>query len=312
MRFATPITSEPAGGGATLVGPYRSPAQMLEDQEVDGHASVHDDATAASLGLAGAPIEAPTHFSQLDPLAVEQWGAEWFERGCLSCHFRTMVVEGEQVQASLTPTGPRSATVEAHKADGTPVLTGTAGVGVDPDETELGRRLAALGDPGELFVVDQLHVGMRTAEKQIVTMTRDERNGSGYPFSLAEKLERITEPHPWYTVEGGAASPWGRAVVPFEMISVLASKTRAPWPVRQPALGLFLDLEIALQQPVFVDQPYALEREVVGLSQSRRTESYWTRTTLSDVDSGALVASVLLHSGVFKESYPGYPRDRLG
>jgi hypothetical protein len=75
---------------------------------------------------------------------------------------------------------------------------------------------------------------------------------------------------------------------------------------------LFLDLEIALAQPVFVDQPYALEREVVGLSQSRRTESYWTRTTLADVDSGAPVATVLLHSGVFKESYPGYPRERLG
>jgi hypothetical protein len=59
--------------------------------------------------------------------------------------------------------------------------------------------------------------------------------------------------------------------------------------------------------PVFVDQPYLVEREVVGLSQSRRTESYWTRSTVTDADSGAPVAAVLLHSGVFKDSYPGYP-----
>jgi hypothetical protein len=223
-----------------------------------------------------------------------------------------MVVEGEEVQASLTPTSDRAATIEAHKRDGTPVLTGTAGLSPARGDTELGRRLAALGDPGELFVIDRLHVGMRSDRPETVTMTRGERNGDGYPFSLDEKLARITEPHPWYTEEGAADSPWGRAIVPFEMISVLASRSHFAWPVRTPSLGLFLDLEIALHgRPVFVDQPYSLERELVGLSQSRRTESYWTRTTLTDADSGALVATVLLHSGVFKESYPDYPRDRL-
>ncbi len=62
---------------------------------------------------------------------------------------------------------------------------------------------------------------------------------------------------------------------------------------------------------MFVDQKYTVAREIVGLSQSRRTESYWTKTTLGDVDTGRPVAVVLLHSGVFKESYPGYPKDRL-
>src|SRR6266699_1658930 len=93
MLFTTEIT---------VSGPLGLPAQMLADQEYDGHASVHDGATAASLGLAGAPIEGPTHFSQFDPLAVALWGQSWFERGCLSSHFRTMVVEGEEVQASMT------------------------------------------------------------------------------------------------------------------------------------------------------------------------------------------------------------------
>ena len=296
----------------TLAGPLRAPAQMLEHQEVDGHASVHDAGQAAALGLLGAPIEGPTHFSQFDPLAVAVWGDAWFERGCISSHFRTMVVEGEQVRASLTTTGPTSARVEAAKEDGTPVLTGTASIGPDHPESELDARLGGLGVPGDLFVVDRLEVGMRGDDDLVVSMAHDERNGAGYPFSLAEKLDRITEPHPWYTPEGGASSPWGRAIVPIEMVSVLAHKAGRSWPVRSPVMGLFLDLEIRLLDgPVFVDQPYAVEREVVGLGQSRRTESYWTRTTLTDVDTGRPAATVLLHSGVFKESYPGYPKERL-
>jgi hypothetical protein len=302
MRFATEIT---------VSGPLRSPAQMLQHQEVEGHASVHDAAEAARLGLLGAPIEGPTHFSQFDPLAVALWGDAWFERGCISSHFRTMVVEGEEVQASMTTTGPHAARIEAHKADGTPVLAGTASIGPDHPETELDARRAAQGHPGELFIVDQLSVGLRSDGPE-VSMSHDERNGAGYPFSLDEKLERITEPHPWYTAQGAASSPWGRAVVPIEMISVLANKTGKGWPVRSPVMGLFLDLEIRLLDgPVFVDQRYGVDREIVGLSQSRRTESYWTRTTLTDVDTAKTVAQVLLHSGVFKESYAGYPKEHL-
>ncbi len=49
----------------------------------------------------------------------------------------------------------------------------------------------------------------------------------------------------------------------------------------------------------------------MGLGQSRRTESHWVRTDVTDAGSGDLVAQVVLHSGVFKESYAGYPADRL-
>src|ERR1700691_4041548 len=126
MRFATEVN---------LAGPLRSPTQMLADQQVDGHIGVHDAETARSLGLGGAPIEGPTHFSQFDPLAALVWGREWFERGCLSSHFRTMVIEGEKVQASLTTGGSGPARIEAHKEDGTPVLAGTASVGPDYGET---------------------------------------------------------------------------------------------------------------------------------------------------------------------------------
>jgi hypothetical protein len=296
----------------TITGPLREPAQMLDQQTYDGHASVHDAGTAASMGLSGAPIEGPTHFSQFDPLAAALWGPAWFEQGCLSCHFQTMVVEGESVQASLTMAGPTAALVEAHKADGTPVLVGTASLGPDHGETELSARRGRAGEPGELFIVDRLAVGMRLMVDEDVRITHDDSNGPLYPFSLAQKVTHITEPSPWYTPEGAGSSPWGRPIVPFEMVSVLAHKSGKGFPVRGPALGLFLDLEIRLLGgPVFVDEPYRLHHEVVGLSQSRRTESYWTETTITEAASGKAVALVLLHQGVFKDSYAGYPQDRL-
>ncbi len=296
--FDTPVTVE---------GPERAPRQMLAEQTYGGHASLHDESTADSLGLSGAPIEGPTHFSQFDPLAHLLWGDAWFERGCISAHFRTMVVEGEGVTARATRTGPDRADISAAKADGSPVLAGS--VTAAPDvPTALDERRAQLGDPGELFIVDQMSVGDRSGP---VTSSVDlgTPNGDLYPFSIEQKLDAITEPSDWYRTE---ANPWGRPILPMEMVSVLTQKVGADFPVRGPSVGLFLDLEVKLVAgPIFVGQEYVLEREVVALGQSRRTESSWVRTDVTDAESGDLVAHVLLHSGVFKESYAGYPTDRL-
>jgi hypothetical protein len=96
------------------------------------------------------------------------------------------------------------------------------------------------------------------------------------------------------------------------MVSVLAHKSGDTWPIREPAIGLFLDLEArVLDGPVFQDHAYRVDREIVGLSQSRRTESCWMLSTLHDSESGVAVARVLLHSGFFKTSYPGDPADQL-
>ena len=50
-------------------------------------------------------------------------------------------------------------------------------------------------------------------------------------------------------------------------------------------------------------------REIVAMGESRRTESCWTLTTLIDAGTDVPTAEVLLHQGVFKDSYPGYPTD---
>ena len=290
----------------TLLGPLRSPAQMLALQDLGGHTSVHDDDTAAALGLAGAPIEGPTHFSQIDPLAVERFGRAWFERGCVSAHFRNMVVEGEQVRASFEPVTATLGRIAAEKADGTPVLTGTASLGWD-DTTDLDeRRRRGLDDPGPLHIVDQLQIGMIARLDEPVSIGFDDHNGALYPFTLAQKLEHITEPSSWYAADG--ESPWGRPIVPTEMISVMAHRRGGRFPVRGPAVGLFIDLEVRyVDGPVFVDRPYRVEHVIVGIGQTRRVESYWTESALTDAETGRHVATVLLHQGVFKASYAAYP-----
>jgi hypothetical protein len=220
-----------------------------------------------------------------------------------------MVVDDEEVVATVMTTGGGSARVDAAKADGTPVLTGTATADSEA-ETELGARLARTdADPGDMFIVDQLTVGLHRRETVRVAVDRDTRNGDLYPFSLGQKLDAITEPSAWYD---SPDNPWGRPVLPMEMISVLSQKRGTDFPVRGPAVGLFLDLEVRLLgEPLFVGQEYLLDREVVGLGQSRRTESYWVRTTVRHGGTGDPAATVLLHSAVFKESYAEFPPDRL-
>jgi hypothetical protein len=298
-----------------LCGELRKPRQMLAHQEYGGHVSIHDDAMASKLGFSGAPIEGPTHFSQFDPLLYETFGNAWFERGCISAHYQNMVVEGEAVRAFVKrgPSGSTRVVITAEKSDGTPVLVGTASVGPDYGVTEVSDRMAKLRPSGQLVILSELKVGQRgTANGETVSLGFDEPKGNLYPFSLNDKLKMITEPSPWYTREGGPASPWGKAIIPIEMISVLTQYTShdAGFKTRGPAVGLFAALEIKLMSgPLFVGERYLLEREIVALSQSKRTESNWIKTSVFDAATRELKAEVILNSATMKDSYARYAED---
>ena len=300
--FSTPIA---------LYGPFRAPRQMLADQEYGGHVSLHDDATARKLGFAAGPIEGPTHFSQFVPLVERLWGRDWFETGCLSIHFKSPCVEGDEVrawvEAPMATNGDR-VRVGMDKRDGTEVLTGTASIGQSPPESELERRVRTLPPAGELVILADLRVGTKGKVIEHVRMDHDVAMGALYPFTLRDKLAVITEPSPWYAEATGSGSPWGRAIVPLEMVSVLTGYTGgyAGFPVKQPSIGLIGDLEVRmLRGPLFVGEDYALEREVVAISDGRRTESYWVKTQVREEKSGDLVATTLLNHAVLRASYPG-------
>ena len=297
--FSTPLM---------LCGPLRQPRQMLADQEYGGHASIHDDSMAEKLGFRAGPIEGPTHFSLFPPLLERIFGRDWYERGCISSHYQNMVVEGEEVRAfaELPAEGTTRTKVWAQKADGTPVLEASASIGPDHGETLLEARMKALRPPEKLLILADLHVGMKGAEEERVRMDPDQNMGALYPFSLNQKLSVITENSPWYS---GSDNPWGRPIVPLEMVSVLAeySNRKAAFPVKGPAVGLFADQEIRMiDGPLFVGEDYVIRREIAALSESKRTESYWVRSRIYDRTGTKQVAEMLLNHATLKHSYAGY------
>lgn len=298
--FATPI--ERAADG-TLTGPLRGPRQMLAAQTYEGHASIHDDATAQKLGFRGGTIEGPTHFTQFAPLCVSRWGEAWFETGCLSAHYRNPVFEGEEVRAILGPEAGDLASIRMERSDGTEILTGTASIGRDTGPTALETRLAGLKTPGDLVILKDVALGA-TTNRIPVRMGRDDHMGDLYPFSLADKLKVISEPSPVYEGDG--------AIIPIEMVSVLLSyqSRREPFPARGPAVGLFADQEIRfLEGPLRVGEDYEIVREVVALTGSRRTESMWVKTRVYRPGSDTVVATMLLNHATMKASYAKYDAD---
>jgi hypothetical protein len=137
-------------------GPFRFPIQMLAEQEYGGHLSIHDGDQAQELGFSGAPIEGPTHFSQFDPLLVQIWGQQWYEFGCISSHFKNVVVEGDEVQAFVEQPadGANITKIWAVKKTGEVVLEGTASLGPDHPETRLDALMASRDTPEKLVILE--------------------------------------------------------------------------------------------------------------------------------------------------------------
>lgn len=292
-----------------LIGPWRCPRQMLGNQSYDDHSSIHDDETARALGFQGGTIEGPTHFSQFAPLAYAIWGERWLEAGCLSVHYRTPVYEGDRVRAILVaPDGDGVAAIRMEKEDGSEVLAGTASVGPVDAPTELDRRLAELRDLEDPVILEGVKIGMRT-ERIPVSMGMNQHMGHLYPFTLAQKLSRITEPSPLYQ---GDHPRYSHPIIPIEMISVLANHVAddSAFYTRGPVVGLFADQEIrVVDGPLLVDDAYEIDREVVALSGSRRTESLWVLTRIYRAGSPDIVATMVLNLAILKESYGDYALD---
>jgi len=307
--FDTPIQDT----GGALTGPLRSPRQMLATQEYDAHASIHDDATAQKLGFKGGTIEGPTHFSQFVPLCVAIWGPRWLEEGCLSVHYRNPCFDGERVRAHVAKPaqGATQTTIWMQREDDVEILKGTASIGTQHAPTALEQRLQELRAPEQRVILRDVTIGMRSPRLR-VRMAATQHMGALYPFSLTDKLQVITEQSPWYAANGAQSSPWSRAIIPFEMISVLLNHSTwsVQFPIKGPVVGLFADQEIKLVRgPLFVDEDYDIEREVIALSGSKRTESMWVRTRVFRPETDEVLATMLLNSAYLKDSYANYAQE---
>jgi hypothetical protein len=291
---------EPIGVGSSpdvrLVGEWRHPMQLLQDQELTSGPTVHDEAVAASLNLSGAPIEGPTHFSQFGPLAMSLCGDEWLATGCISTHFTAPVTEGKATRAEVVAApGAQRAVITMQADDDRQVLTGGISVAGQEQGTVCRHRLTRAQRPDEMQILDQGLVGM-ASDPLPARLTFAEPVGPPHPSSLDRKLEVITESHPSYR---SADNPWGAPIIPLEILAVLLHEHSQVEriPVSRQAVGLFLDQEIEVHHgPVLVGEEYLIQRPV---GPGRSTGSMWLRSSAIDHD-GRLRVTMLLHIGFLR------------
>lgn len=291
--------------GEQIAGPWRKPRQMLQAQAYGGHASIHDAATAQALGFRSGTIEGPTHFSQFAPLCAALWGSEWHRTGRISVHFREPAFEGDMLRAFVQKpeAGARQTRIWMVNDRDATILEGDVSVGAHPLPSLLDRRFESLKPPAERIILKDVHIGMKTARRPAI-MSFGQVMGDLYPFTLEDKLAVITEPSLWHEPKSGPHSPWRRAPIPLEMASVLMKYTDEdpPFPMPPGVISLIADQEIRyLDGPIFVGEPYEIDQEIVGFSDSRRTESMWIRTDLFRTATGQRVATMLMNQATLKD-----------
>jgi hypothetical protein len=262
--------------------------------------SIHDDATATKLGFRGGTVAGSVHLDQFPPLLVQAFGERWFETGSLSLYFRNATTDGEPVQAFVAaPAGEgpdQQVPAWMTQPDGTLVAEGTASVGEPAEPSALSARDLRQVDPATLRMLRDLRPGDPLGPVEVAV------NGERQRVSLTEGYR--TEPLDWY----GGSSPWGPPIAsPSTTVSLLYNELLGPLRERLgPRVGLFGAIEVRFHAgPVLLDRSYTVSGEVVGVSETPKTEVLWFDSRAHDAD-GRLVAGMRMMLRSLKASSPLY------
>eukprot|EP00933_Yihiella_yeosuensis_P016590 TRINITY_DN14101_c2_g1_i1.p1 TRINITY_DN14101_c2_g1~~TRINITY_DN14101_c2_g1_i1.p1 ORF type:complete len:341 (-),score=70.69 TRINITY_DN14101_c2_g1_i1:29-1051(-) len=318
-----------------IFGEWRRPHNDLQEQQVGGgHKAIHDDATAAQVGLQLAPIHGTVHWSQFTPLLLEAFGPSWFETGSISVHFVTMVGHLQPVRAFMAKPDPKKKAqivdIWMERMDGRVVLEGTASVGLMQGEmtTMAQSKISKVKPVKGKLIFERHEPGTQTLQPEPARIEFEKVIGPLFPFTHKKKLEVITEFHPWFSEELGKESPWGRPIVPPEsfnqiMLGCVGEAAPPDWPTvdaddwlhkaldGQTAVGLFGGCEVILHNgPIFVGEDYTCSRELIAAGETPKAEFTWIRTYLKEAKSGKLVAEMTLQSMHLKQSLKGYDQLR--
>ena len=97
-------------------------------------------------------------------------GDGFYERGCISAHYQSPCVEGDDVQAwaESASTGAKRARAGMQKKDGSPILSATLSLGPEHGETELDALIARLRPPEKLVILGDMSIGDRGAQTECV------------------------------------------------------------------------------------------------------------------------------------------------
>ena len=286
--------------GPTSAAPYAGPVRHPRNLYSGSAGSIHDDATATRLGFRGGTVAGSVHLDQFPPLLVRAFGERWFENGGLSVYFRNATTDGEPVQAFVAAPADAGSDQQVRvwmsQPDGTLVAEGTASIGRP-------------AEPSALFARD-----LRPVDPTTLRMLRDVRPGDPLgPIDVAVNGERqqaslregyLTEPLDWY----GESSPWGPPIAsPSTTVSLLYNELLETLKDRLgPRVGLFGAIEIRHHAgPVLLNRSYTVSGEVVGVSETPKTEVLWFDSRAHD-GGGRLIAGMRMMLRSLKASSPLY------
>jgi hypothetical protein len=305
-------------------GEWRRPINDLRHQQVGGgNKAIHDDETAKAAGFAqGAPIHGTVHWSQFTPLVCQAFGAkEWFERGIISVTFRSIVTDSQPVKAFIEIPSSKYEQVSCwmEHVDGRLVLEGTVGLNYPNRRNEspfLEQQLEKIKPVDGNLVFCNLKVGTKTLSLEKARISFDKVVGPLFPFILNEKLDIITEWHPWFDKEFGQQSPWKRPVLAPECWNqiMLYTMSDSNWPKPpynflpegKTPVGLFGGCQVRLWSPIFADETYTISRELMAVGETPKTEFRFVRTQLKSISTGDLVAEMILQDMMLKSTIENY------
>ena len=286
--------------GPTSAAPYAGPVRHPRNLYSGSAGSIHDDATATRLGFRGGTVAGSVHLDQFPPLLVRAFGERWFENGGLSVYFRNATTDGEPVQAFVAApadAGPdQQVRVWMTRPDGTLVAEGTASIGRPAEPSALFARDLRHVDPATLRILMHVRPGDPLGPIDVTV------NGERQQASLREGY--LTEPLDWY----GESSPWGPPIAsPSTIVSLLYNELLETLKDRLgPRVGLFGAIEIRHHAgPVLLNRSYTVSGEVVGVSETPKTEVLWFDSRAHD-GGGRLIAGMRMMLRSLKASSPLY------
>lgn len=256
----------------------------------ESDASIHDADAALRLGFRGSAVAGVVHLDCFVPPLLEAFGQSWLERGSISLYFENIIVSGEQVESVVhrPRDGDARVNVSAQRIGepGFVVMQGSASMGFDP-QSELRTRDLRLCDPSGLRLLKGVMPGRPLGE-----MTR---TVSSETQSAAIRTGGVNTPLSWYS----EASPWGDPIacpshVAFMMLRMANADDGTYFPQLNPAIGdtasMFGAMELAyINGPMFLDRPYTVRGEVVGVGQSPKTEYVWWDASAFDESDTEIV-----------------------
>lgn len=282
-----------AATGEVIYGAWRAPTNIA----ADAAGSIHDDATAQSLGLRGGTVAGSIHLEQFPPLLERVFGEAWWRTGGVSLFFVSPTLDGEPVRTAARRQSVTRAEVWLEAEDGRRVAEGSASLGDDPDSA-LRRRVTEARPATDLRMLGGVRVGDTGAVGPVRVPEAD----------IDRHLPVITERLPDYERPdrfGGRVVPGNRLVDLFRAVEPAMLQVHGAF------VGLYGAIEIQhLAGPVLAERDYTLNGRVLALSESPKTEAIWYEATLSE--GGTEVARFLHMSRLLKASSLLWSEDAAG